>query len=404
MRSPLLSTFLIAIFAAPALAQKQPEFPRAANLAPEFQKLDLPARAQGSRDDCSLFAITGAVNFELARNDPNAPRPLSEEFLIWAGDEATGTKGDQAMFYKAVLGLNVHGICANSLMPYQAKPNPNRKPSPEAAKEAKALAQRWDVHWIKRWDVTQRLTDAQIHAIKQAIAAGHPVASGLRWPNKGDDLVDVPPADKVSDGHSILLVGYEDDASKPGGGVFVFRNSWGPKWGNNGYSTMSYGYARSYANDALWLHLGAPRSEIPTVRYEAELLPVTASGKATATPQDMADFGTSMWSNGKQLMCQAEVGGFIDLTFNVKQAGKYRVRVLGTAAPDFGIIRASMGGKAAGSFDLYSGRVCPSGSLELGTHELAAGKHAIRFTVTGKNPGSKGHSFGLDTVDLFVDK
>jgi hypothetical protein len=167
---------------------------------------------------------------------------------------------------------------------------------------------------------------------------------------------------------------------------------------------MSYGYARSYANDALWLKLGASRSEIPTERFEAEHLLVTASSKATAAPQDMADFGGKMWSNGKQLLCQAEAGGFIELTFNVKQAGKYRMRVLATAAPDFGIVKASMAGKANGSFDLYSGRICPSGPLELGTHELAAGKHTIRFAATGKNPGSKGHSFGLDTIDLFAVK
>jgi hypothetical protein len=47
MRSLLLSTFLVAILASPTLAQKQPEFPRAVNLAPEFQKLDLPVREQG---------------------------------------------------------------------------------------------------------------------------------------------------------------------------------------------------------------------------------------------------------------------------------------------------------------------------------------------------------------------
>src|SRR5580692_10409784 len=162
MRTLFLSAFLAVIGPSLAVAQKQPELPRSANLAPEFQKLELPARSQGSRDDCSLFAITGAVNFELARANPDAPRPLSEEFLIWAGDEATGSTGDQAMFYKAVTGLNAHGICANSLMPYQAKPNHNRKPSPEALKEAKANANRWDVHWIKRWDVTQKLTDAQL--------------------------------------------------------------------------------------------------------------------------------------------------------------------------------------------------------------------------------------------------
>jgi hypothetical protein len=118
----------------------------------------------------------------------------------------------------------------------------------------------------------------------------------------------------------------------------------------------------------------------------------------------MTDFGGAMWSNGKQLLCQSEVGGFVELTFSVKQSGKYRIRVLATAAPDFGIVRTSIGGKADGSFDLYSGRVCPSGPLELGTHELSAGKHAVRFTVTGKNPGSKGHSFGIDTIDLFAVK
>jgi hypothetical protein len=403
MRFSILSVFIAAIAATPALAQKQSELPRAINLAPEFEKLDLHVRTQGNRDDCSLFAITGAVNFELARENPKAPRPLSEEFLIWASDDATGTKGDQAMFYKAVTGLNVHGICSNNLMPYQAKPNPNRKPSAEAMKDAKNLSHRWDVHWIKRWDLTQRLTDAQMLGIRQAIAEEHPVACGFRWPKKGDDLIDVPAADKVFDGHSILLVGYEDDARKPGGGVFVFRNSWGPQWGNKGYGTMSYAYARSYANDALWLQLGLPRSEIPTVRYEAEHLPVTAS-KAAAAPQDMAEFGGPMWSGGKQLFCQAEAGGVVELTINVKQAGKYRIRVLGTAAPDFGMIRVALDTKEAGHFDLYAGQVCPSGPLELGTHELSAGKHTIRFSVVGKNPGSKGHSFGIDAIDLFLEK
>jgi hypothetical protein len=167
---------------------------------------------------------------------------------------------------------------------------------------------------------------------------------------------------------------------------------------------MSFEYVRTYANDALWLKLGAPKSEIPTVRYEAEQLTVIDSDKATVAPQNMADFGGPRWSKGEQLFCNAEAGGFIDLSFTVKQAGKYRVRVLATAAPDYGIIKASMGGKADGSFDLYSGRVCPSGPLELDIHELAEGKHTIRFTVTGKNPGSKGHSFGIDTIDLFAVK
>jgi hypothetical protein len=40
----------------------------------------------------------------------------------------------------------------------------------------------------------------------------------------------------------------------------------------------------------------------------------------------------------------------------------------------------------------------------LGTHDLIPGKHRLRFTVAGKNPASKGYSFGLDAVDLLTAK
>jgi|ERR1700722_14185990 hypothetical protein len=72
MRSLLIPAFLSTVLSSPTLEQRQQELPRAVNLAPEFQKLDLPAREQGDRADCSLFAITGAVNFELA----TTPRSL----------------------------------------------------------------------------------------------------------------------------------------------------------------------------------------------------------------------------------------------------------------------------------------------------------------------------------------
>jgi hypothetical protein len=108
-----------------------------------------------------------------------------------------------------------------------------------------------------------------------------------------------------------------------------------------------------------------------------------------------------MWTHGVQLFCAAKFTGFVELGFKVDQAGKRRVRVLATAAPDYGKIRIAIDGHAvAGEFDLFCGRVSPSGSLELGNHELAAGQHHVRFTVAGKNPASTGYSFGVDAVDL----
>jgi hypothetical protein len=93
------------------------------------------------------------------------------------------------------------------------------------------------------------------------------------------------------------------------------------------------------------------------------------------------------------------------LGFEVRKPGRYRVRMLGTAGPDFGTISAALDGRnVPGGFDLYCGRVSPAGSLELGTHDLGAGAHTLRVTSVGKNPASKGFSFGVDAVDLIAAK
>ena len=119
----------------------------------------------------------------------------------------------------------------------------------------------------------------------------------------------------------------------------------------------------------------------------------------------MDEWGAGMWSRGKHLFCRAEAGGSVVLRFDVRKEGHYHVCILATAAPDFGIIRIAVDGKLSlQDFDLYSGRVCPAGSLDLGDHELTAGNHELRFTVVGKNVASGDFNFGLDAVDLLAVK
>jgi hypothetical protein len=380
-----------------------PRLPGRVDLVPEFERLGLAPRSQGERDTCSLFAITALADFECARSTPPPHVRLSEEFLIWAAHQAAGRKGDQAMFYEAVHGLNALGVCSEELMHYEKTGDVARKPSAAARADATGRSARWRVQWIRRWDVKRPLGDAELLAIKAALAAGHPVACGLRWPTSpsGHELLEVPPPEKVYDGHSIVLAGYEDDPRKNGGGVFAFRDSKGPGWGRKGYGAMSYAYTRAYANDALWLQFGPPNSEVPVLRFEAESLAVLAQSRCSTTPQDMGQWGAPMWSQGKQLFCGAQEGGFMELGFAVRKAGRYRLRVLATAAPDFGIVRATLDGRPVGrDSDLCSGRVSPSGSLELGTLDFTAGQHRLRFTVIGKSTVSTGSFFGLDAIDL----
>lgn len=396
---------LIAI-AGHALAQSPP-LPSKVSLVRDFSELGLAPRKQGTRDTCSLFAMTALAGFEYAKGVPGPHTPLSEEFLIWAANEACGKKRDQAMFYEAAHGLNTYGICSEELMPYADKSDAERKPSVEALADAKGRSARWSVQWIKRWDTRRPLGDAELRAIKGALASGHPVACGLRWPKslRGHELLDVPGAEQVADGHSIALVGYDDDVRQNGGGVLLFRNTAGKDWGDNGYGVMSYAYVRTYANDALWLTLGPPNSEVPLERFEAESLSVLAREGCDASPQDMQRWGGPMWSHATQLFCRAQEGGFVELRLVIRKAERYRLRVLATAAPDFGEVRATLDGRPLPqTFDLYAGRVCPSGSLELGTFDLAAGQHRLRVTAERRNAASTNFFFGLDAFDLLPAK
>ena len=47
--------------------------PHAVNLIPDFQQHGLIPLAQGNRDDCSLFAVTGVTEFECARHAAAPP-------------------------------------------------------------------------------------------------------------------------------------------------------------------------------------------------------------------------------------------------------------------------------------------------------------------------------------------
>jgi Papain family cysteine protease len=388
-----------------ARAADERPLPRTVDLRPDFKRFGLVPKAQGARDVCSLFAITGLAEFELAKQNPERPRHLSEEFLIWAANEAKADRHEQAMFYEATHGLETMGICSQELMPYQNSWNPKRKPSLEATADAKRNSH-WIEHWIKRWNVNGGLSDSQLHAVKLQLADSHPVAAGMRWPKQvhltSDHVLNTPPPAGVSDGHSILIVGYMDDEKHAGGGMFIFRNSFGPGWGKEGYAYMTYAYARAYINDAVSLNVsetGGGRQHV--VILEAESLRVAGANRCRVSTQGMAPWGAKLWSGGKQLYCQSENGGVVDLDLTIREGGLFHFTILATCAPDYGKIRVELDGEARGTvLDLYGGRVFPSGPVEIGDISLKAGRHRLRLASAGKNEFSEGFSFGIDAIEF----
>lgn len=231
---------------------KQASESKTVDLRPKFEKWGLKPRSQGSRPTCSVFTLTGALEYAMTNERQQGER-LSVEFLNWAANQTGRGAKDGGFFSEMWDGFASHGICAETEMPYLADFDSARTPAPEVRTEAKEkLALGLRRHWIKQWNVNTGLSDGEFIMIKKTLQEGWPVCGGFRWPKEDqwkDDVLQICPAAAVVDGHSVLLVGYRDDTHQAGGGVFIFRNT--NRGGRDGW--MPYAYAQAYMNDAVWI-------------------------------------------------------------------------------------------------------------------------------------------------------
>jgi hypothetical protein len=135
---------------------------------------------------------------------------------------------------------------------------------------------------------------------------------------------------------------------------------------------------------------------------EAERLRVAAAEGGEANPQHLGGYGGHQWSGDTQLFFTPPAkGAFVTLELTVPEAGRYELAVYYTKAVDYGIVQLHLDGKAIGQpFDGFNNGVIPSGRIAYGTVELAAGKHPLKFEVTGKNAASTGYYAGIDCITL----
>lgn len=206
--------------------------PASTDLRPHLTQLGFTPRPQGHRGTCSIFTTCEAIEFAIAKRNGTATR-LSPEFVNWAASQAAGQSSDGNFFHNALAGFEQHGVCSEVSMPYQNDYNAAHAPSPEAIAEAQTLRISTKdgvaIRWIVPWQPDRFGVNAQQFAeIKRVLASGYPVAAGS--------------------GHSRLLVGYQDNPEKPGGGTFITEDS-----ALNRFDEVTYEFVQKEVADVFWV-------------------------------------------------------------------------------------------------------------------------------------------------------
>jgi len=242
---------------------QQPKVFAEVNMQPRFDQLGVGVKNQGARASCSVFALVSALEYQ--RSPAKGPAPeFSEEYLIWATLKTLGKIGvavPQGQSENLDIGfalnevaeaLRAYGIATADELPYHfSLTDPHViEPSADVIARAKKRSP------VDGFYITGREPKAQLANIVQVLNAGVPVITGIKWPEqmKFNDNVELDEQKGLeNNGHAVLLVGYRTKTGKIEDMEFLFKNSYGEKWGENGYGIATYRYLSKYLQSALFL-------------------------------------------------------------------------------------------------------------------------------------------------------
>lgn len=204
----------------------------------------LSVRDSGPEGSVVGFAVASALEYQLRARRHETVR-LSPRYLYYYARKAGGLDlrtDSGANLADAMTVLKTRGAVAETAWPYEAGEFAS-SPPPSANRARRYRAQSRQIQGVDR--------------IKSALQQG-PVVAGISvygsfnsdGAARTGEIPDPKPDEEVEGGHAICIVGYDDAQHR-----FKFENSWGPRWGDDGYGYVSYDYVRKHGSGAwaLWL-------------------------------------------------------------------------------------------------------------------------------------------------------
>jgi C1A family cysteine protease len=190
---------------------------------------------QGQLGSCTANAIGAALEFDQMKQKQASPFTPSRLFIYFNERQIEGTVDSDsgAQIRDGVKSVSKQGACKETTWPYEIDKFRDKPPDP-SYQEAEA-------HQAIRY---LRLTQT-LNQLKGCLAEGFPFVFGFvvyesfESPEVAKSGHATLPRAKEQQlgGHAVMAIGYDEDKQ-----WFIVRNSWGPKWGLDGYFTLPYPY------------------------------------------------------------------------------------------------------------------------------------------------------------------
>lgn len=219
----------------------------------EISNLCPPVYDQGDLGSCTANAVAGALEIDQRKRGVSHSFTPSRLMLYYHGrylidqvDEDTGTSIAAAA--KAIK----YGYVPEEMWPYDDGPTRFKiQPGPDCYRIGLKL--------FNQAKVSYTYVPQEENIIKGYLSKQQPVLFGIMTYDslshrdvRQTGMVPVPSSgERERGGHALLMVGY-DDREYVGDGLdkkpnphyqhFIFRNSWGEKWGDGGYGYIPYKY------------------------------------------------------------------------------------------------------------------------------------------------------------------
>jgi len=208
--------------------------PPAVDLRYTLNNAGIEIYTQGNLNSCTANALCTAWRYAQALVDPGfTPSRL---FLYYNERLAEGTASQNsgAFVSDGCRSLVTFGVCSEFTWPYDERIE-TIQPPPNAYSEAQG-------HVIH---TPSQISNYNMDNLKYSLIENKPFVVGIALYSEFESdytrstgIVPMPGSySQIVGLHAVICVGYDDQR-----GFWIFRNSWGPQWGDQGHFYLPYEY------------------------------------------------------------------------------------------------------------------------------------------------------------------